>query len=83
MTTLAFRPFYDPLFALFPHLSDHWLWMVIPLVVAISVVYKCTRVKDLKLLPRDAAIMGEQIVVVMALAAVVLAAGYMAYLKWT
>jgi hypothetical protein len=79
---LAFRPLYDPLFALFPHMDDHWLWMVIPLVVAISVVYKGTRVKELKDLPRDAAIMCAQVMIMMAFAAVVLACGYWAYVKW-
>ncbi len=79
---LAFTPLYDPLYALFPWMSDYWLWMVVPLVLAISVVYKGTRVTTLKSLPKDAAIMSAQIVVVMALAGVVLACGYWAYLKW-
>ena len=82
MNMLAFTPLYDPLFALYPHLADNWLWMVLPLVIAISVVYKCTRVKTLKDLPRDAGVMCAQILVVMAFAAVVLACGYWAYLRW-
>jgi hypothetical protein len=82
MNILAFIPLYDPLFALYPHLSEYWLWLVIPLVIAISVVYKCTRVADLRHLPRDAAIMSAQIVVVMAFAAVLLYIGYFTYVKY-
>jgi len=81
-TLLAFTPLYDPLFALYPGMSDYWLWLVIPLVVAISVVYKGTRVQSLKTLPKEAAIMSAQIVLVMAFAAVVLAGGYWMYLKF-
>ena len=79
---LAFTPLYDPLFALYPRMSDNWLWLAIPLVMAISIVYKGTRVQSLTTLPKDAAIMCAQIVVVMAFAAVVLAGGYWMYLKF-
>jgi len=78
---LAFTPLYDPLPALYPGMSDQWLWMVLPLVVAISVVYKTTRLEHLKSLPRDAAIMSAQMLLVMAFAAVLLACGYWAYLR--
>ena len=79
---LAFTPLYDPLFALYPRMSDHWLWLAIPLVLAVSIVYKGTRVQSLKTLPKDAAIMCAQIVLVMAFSAVVLASGYWMYLKF-
>ena len=79
---LAFTPFYDPLFALFPQMSEHWLWLALPLVLAICIVYKGTRVQTLKALPKDAAIMCAQIVLVMAFAAVALAGGYWMYLKY-
>ncbi len=78
---LAFTPLYDPLPALYPGMSDQWLWMVLPLVIAISVVYKATRLERLKDLPRDAAIMSAQMLLVMAFAAVILASGYWAYLR--
>jgi len=81
LPVLAFRPLYDPLFALFPGMSDHWLWLVLPLVIVISLVYKCTRIKDLKDLPKAAAIMSAQIFVVMAVAAGILATAYWAYVK--
>jgi len=79
---LAFTPLYDPLFALYPRMSDHWLWLALPLVLAICIVYKGTRVQTLKALPKDTAIMCAQIVLVMAFAAVALASGYWMYLKF-
>ncbi|HVT80273.1 MAG TPA: hypothetical protein VHM90_06405 [Phycisphaerae bacterium] len=82
MTLLAFVPFYDPLPALYPGMSEQWLWLVLPLVIAISVVYKCTRINELKNLARDSAIMIGELIAVMALAAFVLAAGYWAYLHY-
>ena len=53
-----------------------------PLVVAISVVYKCTRVKELKTLARDVTIMSGELIAVMVFAGVVLAVGYWAYLHY-
>jgi hypothetical protein len=82
MHSLAFVPLYDPLFALYPGMSGYWLWLVIPLVVIICVVYKGTRVGSLKALPRDAAVMCVQLILVMAFAGVVLACGHWAYLHW-
>ena len=82
MNVLGFVPLYDPLSALFPGMSDQWLWLVVPLVVVICVVYKCTRIEKLKNLPRDAAIMSAQIMVVMGVAAVVLYFGYWTYVRY-
>ena len=80
---IAFTPLWDPLFALYPGMSEQWLWLAIPLVIVISLVYKCTRVTELRSLPKEAAIMSAQVVVVMAFAAVVLGAGYWAYVRAT
>ena len=79
---LAFLPLYDPLYALYPGMSDYWLWLVIPLAVAISVVYKGTRVDKLASLPKEAAIMCTQMLVAMTLAATLLALGYWGYVFW-
>lgn len=76
---LAFVPLYDPLPALFPQMSDYWLWLVLPLVIAISIVYKCTRIESVRALPRESAIMSLQIMLVMAFAAAILAGGYYGY----
>lgn len=62
---LAYRPFLDPL----P--SDGY-WMLLPLVVAIAVVYKTIKLDDLQRLPREAAILTGQIAVFMVLAAAAL-----------
>jgi hypothetical protein len=82
MNILAFTPLYDPLPALFPGMSEQWLWLVIPLVVAISVVYKCTRIPSLKTLAREAAIMSLELIVAMAFAALVLGIGYWGYIHY-
>lgn len=82
MSLLAFTPLFDPLPALYPGMSEQWLWLVIPLVVAICVVYKCTRVKELKTLAKEAAVMSAELIAVMIFAGFVLAAGYWTYLKY-
>ena len=46
LTGLAWRPFLDPL-----PLHDYWMWMILPLAVAIAVVYKTLRLDDLSRLP--------------------------------
>ncbi len=74
--TLAFTPLYDPLPALFPAMDDYWLWLVVPLVVAISLVYKGTRVAKLQTLAREAAVMSLQILLLMGVAAMALSAAY-------
>jgi hypothetical protein len=82
MPMLAFMPLYDPLYALHPRMGEYWLWLAIPLVFMISVVYKGTRVESLKSLPREAAIMIGQLIVVMGVAAFILACGYWTYVHF-
>ncbi len=60
VSLLAWRPFLDPL-----PLHGHWMWLLLPLVVVIAVVYKAIRVDDLSRLPRQVAIMVGQIAVVL------------------
>jgi hypothetical protein len=69
---LAFVPLYDPLPAIFPDLSNYWLWFVLPLLFAISIIYKGTRLDDLRRLPGQSFIMTFQILLVMGAAAVLL-----------
>lgn len=64
---LAWRPLLDPL-----PLDDYWLWLMIPLVAAIAVVYKAIKLDDLTLLPRQALGLMLQFIFLMALAAIVL-----------
>lgn len=63
MLTMAWRPFLDPL-----PIDRYWLAMLIPLALAISLVYKAIRLSDLKQLPRQAALMAFQMLFYMALA---------------
>jgi len=61
---LAWTPFLQPV-----PLDDHWLWLVAPIVVAISVTYKTIKIDDLRNLPKQSAMLAGQIFVFMALAA--------------
>ncbi|MEX2216326.1 MAG: hypothetical protein WD768_19600 [Phycisphaeraceae bacterium] len=63
-TTLAYRPFIDPL-----KLDDYWLILLVPLVFAISLTYKTIKTDDLSKLPGQALYLTAQIVVFMILAA--------------
>jgi len=76
---LAFTLLYDPITAIYPGLSAYWLWLVLPLAAAISVVYKGTRVEHLKDLTLQAGIMTVQLILVMVLAAALLALWYWGY----
>ena len=81
MSMLAFTYLIDPLPALYPAMSNYWLVLVVPLVVAISVVYKGTRVERLGKLPAQAAIMTVQILVLMVVAAAALDGLYWIWLR--
>lgn len=67
LVILAFRPFLEPL-----PIDDYWLWFLLPLVVAIAVVYKAIKLDDLRRLPAQAAFLAAQIVAFMILAAAAL-----------
>lgn len=67
MNLLAWRPFLDPI-----HLEGYWMWLIVPLVVAITVVYKAIKLDDLSRLPREVAKLSLQILAFMFLAAALL-----------
>ena len=67
MTLLAWRPFLDPI-----HLEGYWMWLIVPLVLAITIVYKTIKLDDLSRLPREVAKLTAQILAFMFLAAVLL-----------
>jgi len=46
-----------------------WLWLMLPIVVAVSVVFKTIRGPGLRALPRSAGFLTVQVLVFMALAA--------------
>ena len=61
---LGFRPFYKPL-----PIDDYWLLLALPMVVAISVVFKAIKLDDLSQLPRQATVLVAQIIFFLVLAA--------------
>ncbi len=61
------RPVLDPL-----PVDTYWLWLMLPLVVGVAVVYKALKVNDLAKLPSQALTLVVQLVVLMAVAAAVL-----------
>jgi hypothetical protein len=81
MMLLAFVPLYDPLPALFPNYDEYWLWLVVPLVVAISIVYKGTRIEKLRRLPWETVVMSVQILALMVVASIMLGAAYWAAIR--
>lgn len=61
---LAYRPFLEPL----PY-EPYWLVMLLPLVLAVAIVYKAIRTPDLRHLPQQALLMSAEILVFMVLVA--------------
>ena len=82
MRMLAFTPLIDPLTAIYPGMDRYWLLLLIPLVIVICLVYKGTRVRDIKDLPKAAAIMVGQVFIVMTVAALVIYGVYIGITQW-
>jgi hypothetical protein len=51
-------------------LDSYWMWLLLPLVAAIAIVYKTLKVEDLRELPRQAAYLFVQILTFLVLAGV-------------
>lgn len=64
---LAYRPFFQPL-----GVWDYWIWLLLPLSFAISLVYKSVRVDSMRRVPLEAVRLTLWIITVMAAAAVAL-----------
>lgn len=64
LTMLGFRVFREPL-----PLDRFQILMLLPLIVAISIIYKTIKVHNLSQLPRQVAILVTQILVLMVLVA--------------
>ena len=67
-TTMAYTPFVQPLPA-----WDYWYLLLLPLCLAVSIVYKSIRCKSMSRVPREAGGLTLTIILAMAAAAVVLA----------
>lgn len=72
MSHLLATLFINSLQALWPRADNYQPWAVVPLVAAISIVYKGTKLPDLHDLPWAATKLTLQILVVMVVAAVLL-----------
>jgi hypothetical protein len=66
----AYRPFKDPLPV---WQNSRWPWLLLPLALAVSLVYKSIRCKSMRRVPREAAGLTVFIILGMAVAGVVLA----------
>jgi len=67
LTAPAFRPFLEP-----APVEDYWMWLLLPLIIIIAVVYRTIKSDDLRHIPARAAYLAMQISVFMVLASALL-----------
>ena len=67
MHTLAYRPFLEPI-----PLEGFWLLLLVPLILAVAIIYKSVKIENMALLPRQAVMMAAQILAFMVMAAAAL-----------
>jgi hypothetical protein len=78
MHVLAWTPFLDPI----PIWSNAiWPWLLVPLTIVVSLVYKSIKCRTMRQVPREAAAIAVWIVIGMAVAALVLA-GVVRAMEW-
>jgi hypothetical protein len=74
----AWTPFLDPI----PVWADSvWPWLLLPLAVAVSIVYKSIKCRSVRQVPREATVITVWIILGMIAAAVALA-GVVKVLEW-
>ncbi len=66
---LAYTPFMQPL----PGLWDYWIWLLLPLCIGVSVVYKSIKCRSMRKVPVQAIMITVYILVSMAAAGAALA----------
>ena len=66
-TLLAYRMFIDPL-----PVEMHWLWLIIPVSLAVAIAYKTIEVEHLKSLPWEVVQFTGQILLLMGGAAAII-----------
>jgi hypothetical protein len=64
---LAYTPFLHPI-----PVWDYWLWLLVPLTVGVSIVYKSMKCRNMSDVPREAAQIAVLILLGMAAAAALL-----------
>ncbi len=69
MHLLAYTPFMQPL----PGLWDYWAWLLLPLCLGVSVVYKAIKVRNMRKVPIQALMIALYILISMAAAGAALA----------
>lgn len=78
ISPLAWKPFLDPI----PIWSNAaWPWLLIPLALAVSIVYKSIKCRTMRQVPREATVITLTIILGMIAAAVALA-GVVRALEW-
>jgi hypothetical protein len=73
---LAYTPFWNPL-----PVWDYWYWLLIPLSLGISIVYKSVKCHRMSQVPREASVIFAMILAGMALAAALLL-GLVRVMEW-
>ncbi len=73
---------YTPLLQPLP-LWDYWVWLIIPLCVAVSVVYKTIKCQHVHQIPREAAGITLWIITAMIGVAAGVWLTYMVFVQWT
>jgi len=73
---LAYTPFVTPL-----PIWDYWMVLLLPLSIAVAIVYKSIKCQSMSQVPREAAIITVWIIVGFALAGAALA-GLVTILEW-
>jgi hypothetical protein len=74
----AWTPFLDPI----PVWADSvWPWLLLPLAIAVSIVYKSIKCRSVRQVPREATVITVWIILGMIAAAIVLA-GVVKVLEW-
>jgi hypothetical protein len=74
----AWTPFLDPI----PVWADSvWPWLLLPLAVAVSIVYKSIKCRSMRQVPREATVITVWIILGMIAAAIALA-GVVKVLEW-
>lgn len=75
---LAWTPFLDPI----PIWSNAvWPWLIVPLTIAVSLVYKSVKCRHMRQVPREAAVIALWIILGMIIAAGLLA-GVVQAMQW-
>jgi hypothetical protein len=78
MSLLAFAPFLQPL-----PLWNYWAWLLIPLCIAVSVVYKTIKCRHVHQIPREAAAITMWIILAMIGVAAGVLLVYKLFVQWT